>query len=88
MAPLAAPERVAYLFQAYVAPEACGRGVGASLLARALGWAREAGHAHCALHYLAASPAADFWRRHGFRPLVYTLSRHVDERVAWVHTRE
>jgi GNAT superfamily N-acetyltransferase len=88
LAPLAAPERGVYLFQAFVVPEARGTGVGTALLARALGWAREAGYEHCSLHYLAASPAAGFWRGHDFRPLVCTLSRHVDERIAWVRARQ
>jgi hypothetical protein len=30
--------------------------------------------------------AARFWLRH-FRPVCYTLVRHVDERIAWAHER-
>lgn len=83
LSPLVHPERCVYLQDAATLREEQGRGVGSALLARSLAWAREAGHARMALHYMAASRAAEFWRGHGFRPIEHRLCRPVDERVAW-----
>jgi GNAT superfamily N-acetyltransferase len=88
LADLVAPERAIYLLGAYTTPAARGQGVGRALLAESLQWAREAGHAWCALSYIPANPAGSgFWEQHGFQPLVYRLCRQLDERVCHDQTR-
>jgi GNAT superfamily N-acetyltransferase len=77
-------ERSTYLLHGYTEAAARGGGVGRALLARSLAWAREAGHAHCLLHFLAANVSgARFWLAAGFRPIELRLRRAVDGRIAW-----
>jgi GNAT superfamily N-acetyltransferase len=84
LSPMLTPERCTYLLHGYTAPQARGSGVGRALLARSLAWAREAGHAHCLLHFLSANlPGVRFWLANGFQPIEHRLSRHIDERIAW-----
>ena len=88
-AEMAHPERSVYLFEAVVDERAREAGVGSALLAHSLGWAREQGYEVCTLHYATANPSGrPFWLRHGFVPLSYSMSRHVDERIAWARVYE
>ncbi len=80
---LQSPPQSVYLFLASTMPEERSRGVGATLLAHTMAWAREAGYARCAAHYVTATRAAAFWRGLGFRPTSHWLSRTVDERAIW-----
>lgn len=82
------PERSTHLMEAFVEGERRGMGAGRALLARALGWAREAGYARCTVSWVSANViGAAFWLSMGFRPVAYRLCRVVDERVAWAHGR-
>ncbi|MFH0178312.1 GNAT family N-acetyltransferase [Streptomyces cacaoi] len=58
----------AVISRLYVSPEARGHGVGAALLARAVGAARARG-AHPVLDVVATDPAASFYERLGWRLL-------------------
>jgi GNAT superfamily N-acetyltransferase len=72
---------------AFTRADARGRGVATALLERALAWAREHGYARCAVDFEPMNVlAARFWLRH-FRPVCYSVARHVDERVAWADAR-
>ena len=82
---LQSPPQSVYLFLASTLPEERSRGVGAALLAHTMAWAREAGYARCAAHYVTATRAATFWRGLGFRPASHWLSRSIDERALWAH---
>lgn len=78
------PERCIHLDEAYVEPEARGRGVGGALLRRGLAAARESSFERCIVDWLAPNLLGDrFWRVNGFRPLATYLVRHIDERIAW-----
>jgi GNAT superfamily N-acetyltransferase len=77
-------EGMIYLFEGVVADGERRSGVGTALLAEGMHWAADTGLKTCALHFLSANlAAARFWQRHGFWPLTHTLTRHIDERVAW-----
>jgi len=68
---------------AYVVEDARSSGVGAALLNRSLQWARSEGCERCAADWESANvPAHRFWLGKGFRPVVYTLLRRVEERDA------
>ena len=83
------PERCTYLLHGYTEAAARGGGVGRALLVQSLAWAREAGHAQCLLHFLAANVSgARFWIAAGFRPIELRLRRAVDERIAWARPRQ
>ncbi|MCH7800431.1 MAG: GNAT family N-acetyltransferase [Chloroflexi bacterium] len=72
------------LVRAYVEPDARSLGVGTALVNAALGWGRSAGHKVCAVHFESANiQATRFWLGAGFRPVVYSLTRRLDDRIAW-----
>jgi hypothetical protein len=51
-----------------------------------MAWARKQGHRWCTLHFASGNPSgAPFWLGHGFIPVEYTMSRHLDERVAYAN---
>lgn len=82
--PVLRPERTVYLYQGIVSPSARGGGIGQSILAQGVAWAREQGFEHVALHFWAPNiSGARFWLGQGFQPVEYRLVRHVDERIAW-----
>ncbi|MEV0696521.1 GNAT family N-acetyltransferase [Saccharopolyspora sp. NPDC050389] len=63
-------------------------GVGTALLSGVLGWASRCGFRSCGTEWSSANLVSDaFWRDHGFSPARYTLTRLIDARVAWAHTR-
>ncbi len=75
-----------YLFEGVVEPDVRGGGIGTRLLAEGMAWARQQGHQWCTLHFASANPSGGpFWLGHGFRPVEYTMVRHIDERVAWAN---
>jgi GNAT superfamily N-acetyltransferase len=82
--PIIEPEGNIYLFDGVVASEVRSGGVGTALLSETMKWSRENGYGTCTLHFASANPSgAPFWLGHGFAPVEYTMSRHIDERVAW-----
>jgi GNAT superfamily N-acetyltransferase len=82
--PLARPEGSVYLDDGVVDPSERRGGVGRALLGEAMRWAEDSGFSSCLLHFLSGNLAgARFWQANGFWPLVHTLARHVDERIAW-----
>jgi len=85
--PAIAPRnRNVYLYEGVVNPDVRGGGIGTRLLAEGMAWAREQGHEWCTLHFASANPSgAPFWLGHGFRPIEYSMVRHIDERVAWAN---
>lgn len=82
-AALTTPPRALYMFFACTAPDARGKGVGATFVRHTMAWAREAGYDSCLLHYLSASRAAAFWAELGFRPIAEWRHRSVDDRAIW-----
>jgi GNAT superfamily N-acetyltransferase len=84
ISPMLAPEKTIYLYQGIVSERARRGGVGKAILSHAVGWARDQGYEHIALHY--ASPnisGARFWDSNGFAPIEYRMTRHIDDRIAW-----
>ncbi len=82
VSPLIVPDRSIYLLHGYTEPAARGRGIGTSLLASAMAWARQIGHGHCLLHFTAANLVSRrFWLGRGFRPIEDWLCRRLDERL-------
>jgi GNAT superfamily N-acetyltransferase len=84
IAPMIAPEGAVYLYQGVVSEDARRGGVGRTILAKGVEWAREQGYRHVALHFASPNVAgAKFWLGNGFKPVEYRMARHVDERIAW-----
>jgi GNAT superfamily N-acetyltransferase len=72
---------------AYVREDLRGSGVGTALLERGLAWARDSGYALCSVDFESANlPGSAFWLRH-FSPVVHSLVRRIDARLAWAHAR-
>lgn len=72
------------LVRAFVEPETRGQGVGRALLNTALEWGRSQGYKVCAVDFESANiEATRFWLGAGFRPVIYSLSRRLDDRIAW-----
>ena len=81
---LLTPERCIELSIGITDERERGTGVGSTLLAQTLAWARDAGYGWCRLDWRTANlAAARFWLRHGARPVAYRLFRAIDERIAW-----
>ena len=68
---------------AAVSASARGSGVGTAILSRGLDWAREQEYDHCTVGWTGPNPLSHrFWLGRGFRPIHYTLTRQLDERIA------
>jgi GNAT superfamily N-acetyltransferase len=79
---LIVPDQSIYLLHGYTEPGARGQGIGTSLLASAMAWAREAAHRYCLLQFTAANLVSTrFWLGQGFRPIEYWLCHRLDERL-------
>ena len=64
------------------------QGVGTALLERVLKWASEKGYTRCGVDFESANISASrFWLTH-FRPVCYTLFRHIDGRILQIRRRE
>jgi GNAT superfamily N-acetyltransferase len=75
-------EKTVSILSAYTQAGARGRGIATALLNQGLSWARAQGRSRCAVDWEPANILATrFWPRY-FRPVSYTLVRHVDEGVA------
>lgn len=58
------------------------RGIGTALLNHSLDWARSIGYDHCAVEFESTNIIGSrFWQRRGFKPVCYSLNRHIDERI-------
>ena len=83
------PDGAIYLLHSYTQSAARGRGIGTSLVALAMAWAREAGHKYCLLHFTAANLVSSrFWLGHGFRPVEHWLCHRLDERLVSARPRD
>jgi ribosomal protein S18 acetylase RimI-like enzyme len=81
------PEQCSYLGTAATREEEQGRGVGRALTAHGLAEDHAAGYTHCLVDWRVTNLLSSrFWPRQGFRPVVYRLSRRLDERIAWSHS--
>ncbi len=75
-----------YLHDGIVSQAARGGGVGTALLEHAMAWAATQRLRWCTLHFASGNPSgAPFWLGHGFVPVEYAMSRHLDERVAFAN---
>jgi len=71
---------------AYVRDEDRYRGVGTALLNHSFTWARSMGYTHCSVDYESFNISGTrFWQGRGFKPVCYSLIRHIDARIAWAH---
>jgi GNAT superfamily N-acetyltransferase len=78
------PDDTAYLWIAYVQPDARIGGAGKALVDRGLTWARERGLGHCTVGWFTTNVmGARFWTGRGYQPVMYRLERRLDERIAW-----
>ena len=72
------------LVGAFVEPDARSLGVGSALLNTALEWGRSSDYNVCVVDFESANiEATRFWQGAGFRPVIYSLSRRLDDRIAW-----
>lgn len=77
-------DRTVLLEVAATLPEARGRGIGRVLTRAGLADAAAAGYGICVADWRTTNLEANrFWRRLGFAPVVYRLTRKVDPRIAW-----
>jgi GNAT superfamily N-acetyltransferase len=84
LSPMLVPEKTVYLYQGVVSESARRGGIGKTILARGIDWAREQGYEHVALHFAAPNVSgARFWQGNGFQSVEHRMTRHVDERIAW-----
>ena len=81
-------EGTASIKGAFTKPAARGKGIGAALLNNAIEWARSAGYKRCSVDFEPQNiPGGSFWLKH-FRPVCYSVIRHIDERVATIERSE
>jgi GNAT superfamily N-acetyltransferase len=65
-----------------------GRALGSALLAGAVEWAAARGFRRLGAGWTSANLVSDaFWRRRGFVPARYTLTRRIDPRVGWADSQ-
>jgi len=64
------------------------RGIGTALLNHSLEWARSAGYQRCTVEFESTNTVgSNFYHRKGFKPVCYSLARHIDERITWAHDK-
>ena len=62
------------------------RGIGTALLNHSLDWARSVGYKHCSVDFESTNiTGSRFWLGRGFKPVCYSLVRHIEERISWAH---
>lgn len=62
------------------------RGIGTTLLNHSLEWARSAGYKNCEVEFESTNIiGSSFWHGNGFKPVYYSLARHIDERITRVN---
>lgn len=73
-------EKTTSIIGAYTKENVRCRGIASALLNRSLEWARGAGYERCAVDFEPMNPLATrFWLKN-FKPVCYTLVRHVDKK--------
>jgi len=78
------PDKSANIGDTAVVEQSRRLGVGSALLRASIAWARNNGYEHLTLRFHTANAQArSFWTGHGFEPVMYHLSRHIDERILW-----
>lgn len=61
-------------------------GIGTALLNHSLDWARSVGYRYCSVDYESTNIlGSHFWQGRGFKPVCYSLVRHIDEIIAWAN---
>jgi GNAT superfamily N-acetyltransferase len=79
-------EHIVAIRSAFVKEEDRSRGVGTALLNHSFTWAKSVGYTHCSVDYESFNISGTrFWQSRGFKPVCYSLIRHIDERIAWAH---
>lgn len=64
------------------------RGIGTVLLNHSLEWARSAGYERCTVEFESANiVGSSFFHGKGFKPVCYSLARHIDERITWAQEK-
>lgn len=82
------PERCSFLGFAATREEEQGRGVGRILTAHGLADDYTTGYTYCLTDWRATNLLSSrFWPRQGWRPVIYRLSRRLDERILWSHSK-
>ena len=62
------------------------RGIGTALLKQAIKWVQSRNYKRCAVDFESENVlAGTFWLSH-FKPVCYSLVRHIDKRIAWADT--
>lgn len=80
------PARCTHLSVAGTRSIARGQGIGTRLTTYALAQARAAGYQFCEADWRSTNLlAARFWPRRGFQPVVYRLTRRIDQRIVWAN---
>lgn len=78
-------EKTISITGAYIKKDFRSRGIGKPLLKRVINWAIENGYERCSVDFESANIyGAQFWMKY-FKPICYSLIRHVDERIAWAN---
>ncbi|MHC5033184.1 MAG: GNAT family N-acetyltransferase [Planctomycetota bacterium] len=73
--------KTASIHRAFTRETVRGQGIATALLDRGIAWARSRGYVRCAVDFESMNLLATrFWLRH-FRPVCFSLFRHIDERV-------
>ncbi|MGO8947694.1 MAG: GNAT family N-acetyltransferase [Ktedonobacterales bacterium] len=81
-----APPECSYLAIAATRGEEQGRGVARALTAHGIAADYADGYTCCLVDWRATNLLASrFWPLQGFRPVVYRVSRRLDERILWAH---
>jgi len=83
-----ASDKTVAITGAFTREDVRGRGVGRVLLRRGFEWARSEGYTHCSVDFESANLLGSrFWLDSGFTPVVHSLMRRVDPRLAWANAR-
>ncbi len=78
-------KKTASITGAYTKEHHRGKGIGTTLLNHSLSWARSKGYERCAVDFEPENVlGSSFWLRH-FKPICFSLIRHVDQRIALAH---
>ena len=79
-------ENTATITGAFTKEDLRQRGIGTTLLNHSLEWARSVGYKNCAVDFESANIiGSSFWHGNGFKPVCYSLVRHIDERITRVN---
>jgi GNAT superfamily N-acetyltransferase len=83
-----ASDKTVAITGAFTRKDVRGRGIGTALLRRGFEWARSERYTHCSVDFESANlPGSRFWLGSGFTPVVHSLMRRIDQRLAWANAR-